>query len=94
MVQEANKAKACGVIGRKTIEIKDVNFELFGGSPAVDRCGRRAALGDFLACCHRQLLALFSALDPAIFDKTKKPEKYEIRDGSTNRKHVNGNHGS
>src|SRR3954451_23781975 len=66
-------------------------LELFGGGLGVDRTGRRAALGHFLACCHSQLLAPFGALDPAILDKTKKPEKHEIRARSTNRKHVNGN---
>src|SRR4051812_45336547 len=74
--------KACGVIGRKTIEIKDVELELFGGSLRIDRNGWRTVPGNFLARCRRQLLAPFGALDPAIFDKAGKTDNQQVASGA------------
>src|SRR3954447_26296666 len=86
--------KACGVIGRKTIEIKDVELELFGGNLRIDRNDWRTVPGNFLARCRRQLLAPFGALDPAIFDKAGKTDNQQRRERGANSKRIDANHGS
>src|SRR3954470_14516779 len=81
---------------------RTIRLQLLGCSLRVYRRDRirfrrglsRTASGELLAGRQSHLLALFGALDPAIFGKSERSENQEGRDWSANSKRIDGNHGS